>query len=73
MWTAWLLSADCISGLAFECPICLDTIEEETSVSWCRHTFCFPCILEWLCAPSAGSLSDTSSAKWETITMRYTR
>uniref|UniRef100_A0A803VLL2 RING-type E3 ubiquitin transferase n=1 Tax=Ficedula albicollis TaxID=59894 RepID=A0A803VLL2_FICAL len=31
----------------FECPICLDTIEEETSVSWCRHTFCFPCILEW--------------------------
>ncbi|XP_005060525.1 PREDICTED: PHD and RING finger domain-containing protein 1-like isoform X2 [Ficedula albicollis] len=32
---------------AFECPICLDTIEEETSVSWCRHTFCFPCILEW--------------------------
>ncbi|KAL2294234.1 hypothetical protein Nmel_007959 [Mimus melanotis] len=33
--------------IAFECPICLENIEEETSVSWCRHAFCFPCILEW--------------------------
>ncbi|XP_053788189.1 uncharacterized protein LOC128782080 [Vidua chalybeata] len=31
----------------FNCPICLDSIEEETSVSWCRHAFCFSCILEW--------------------------
>uniref|UniRef100_A0A8D2MP20 RING-type domain-containing protein n=1 Tax=Zonotrichia albicollis TaxID=44394 RepID=A0A8D2MP20_ZONAL len=29
---------------AFICPICLDTIEDETSVSC--HAFCFPCILE---------------------------
>uniref|UniRef100_A0A8C3DXV6 RING-type E3 ubiquitin transferase n=1 Tax=Corvus moneduloides TaxID=1196302 RepID=A0A8C3DXV6_CORMO len=38
-----------IPGRGFDCPICLDIIEDETSVSWCRHTFCFPCILEWAC------------------------
>ncbi|CAN8219811.1 unnamed protein product, partial [Coccothraustes coccothraustes] len=29
------------------CPICLDTINNPVSVSWCSHAFCFPCILEW--------------------------
>uniref|UniRef100_A0A8C9MZ83 RING-type E3 ubiquitin transferase n=1 Tax=Serinus canaria TaxID=9135 RepID=A0A8C9MZ83_SERCA len=29
------------------CPICLDTINNPVSVSWCGHAFCFPCILEW--------------------------
>ncbi|XP_053859701.1 E3 ubiquitin-protein ligase CHFR-like [Vidua macroura] len=29
------------------CPICLDIINNQVSVSWCNHAFCFPCILEW--------------------------
>uniref|UniRef100_A0A674GUX4 RING-type E3 ubiquitin transferase n=1 Tax=Taeniopygia guttata TaxID=59729 RepID=A0A674GUX4_TAEGU len=29
------------------CPICLDIINNQVSVSWCSHAFCFPCILEW--------------------------
>ncbi|XP_017679189.1 PREDICTED: E3 ubiquitin-protein ligase Topors-like isoform X4 [Lepidothrix coronata] len=32
-----------------ECPICLDIIKDQVSVSWCRHTFCFSCILQWSC------------------------
>uniref|UniRef100_A0A8C3X7R1 Zinc finger C3HC4 RING-type domain-containing protein n=1 Tax=Cyanoderma ruficeps TaxID=181631 RepID=A0A8C3X7R1_9PASS len=23
------------------CPICLDIINNQVSVSWCRHVFCF--------------------------------
>uniref|UniRef100_A0A8B9ZBL4 RING-type E3 ubiquitin transferase n=1 Tax=Buteo japonicus TaxID=224669 RepID=A0A8B9ZBL4_9AVES len=29
------------------CPICLDTINDEAYVSWCKHRFCFPCIQKW--------------------------
>ncbi|XP_032530688.1 E3 ubiquitin-protein ligase Topors-like isoform X1 [Chiroxiphia lanceolata] len=29
------------------CPICMDTIKDQVSVSWCSHSFCFPCILQW--------------------------
>ncbi|XP_056369198.1 E3 ubiquitin-protein ligase RNF185-like [Oenanthe melanoleuca] len=29
------------------CPICLDILKNQVSVSWCSHSFCFPCILEW--------------------------
>uniref|UniRef100_A0A8C3JKW7 RING-type E3 ubiquitin transferase n=1 Tax=Calidris pygmaea TaxID=425635 RepID=A0A8C3JKW7_9CHAR len=29
------------------CPICLDTISNEASISICGHIFCFNCILEW--------------------------
>ncbi|KAJ7396305.1 E3 ubiquitin-protein ligase RING2-A-like protein [Pitangus sulphuratus] len=29
------------------CPICMDPIKDQVSVSWCSHTFCFPCILQW--------------------------
>jgi len=29
------------------CPICLDTMNDQASVSRCGHSFCFPCILKW--------------------------
>lgn len=29
------------------CPICLDTINDQASVSWRRHPFCFYCMVEW--------------------------
>ncbi|XP_027751978.1 E3 ubiquitin-protein ligase RING2-like [Empidonax traillii] len=29
------------------CPICMDSIKDQVSVSWCSHAFCFPCILQW--------------------------
>uniref|UniRef100_A0A8U8B4M0 RING-type domain-containing protein n=1 Tax=Geospiza parvula TaxID=87175 RepID=A0A8U8B4M0_GEOPR len=48
----------------FVCPICLDTIEEETSVSWCRHAFCFSCILEWCRIRSICPVCQDAGYEW---------
>ncbi|MCQ4179446.1 hypothetical protein FK518_28255, partial [Klebsiella pneumoniae] len=29
------------------CPICLDRMNDEASMSVCMHVFCFSCILDW--------------------------
>ncbi|XP_069628376.1 serine/arginine repetitive matrix protein 5-like [Haliaeetus albicilla] len=30
-----------------KCPICLDTINDEAYMIWCKHRFCFPCVQNW--------------------------
>lgn len=37
------------SSESSKCPICWETISDEACVSWCRHSFCFPCIRKWAC------------------------
>lgn len=37
-----------VDAQAAQCSICLDNIEDRTTVSNCRHVFCYDCISHWL-------------------------
>ncbi|KAJ7417664.1 protein SON-like protein [Willisornis vidua] len=39
-----------------KCPICLDTIKDQASQSWCRHHFCFRCLVECFHRRAANSI-----------------